>query len=480
MTRTTAALAAALLAALTTAGSALPATGAEPVVIQAVPPTPQVAATIATNLAAPWGLAFLPDGSALVSERDTARIKLIANGAVTTVGTVPGVQPGGEGGLLGLAVAPTFATDRLVYAYFTAAGDNRVVRMRFDTGLGTPEVIISGIAKNTIHNGGRLAFGPDGMLYVSTGDAGNSANSQNPNSLNGKILRVTPTGAAAPGNPTAGSRVYTMGHRNVQGLAWDGAGRLFASEFGQNTWDELNLIQAGRNYGWPTVEGIANNPNFVDPLVQWSTAEASPSGIAFAGDTVWLASLRGQRLWAVPVQGGALDGNPVAFLNGTLGRLRLVTTAPDGSLWLMTNNTDGRGTPRSGDDRVVRLTLGGTTPPPPPPPPPPPAGTCRVTYTASNWGGGGGFTANLTVANTGTTAINGWTLAFTFPNGQRVTLPGWGATWAQPGDVTATNLDWNRTLAPNTSVGIGFNGTFTTTNSPPTSFTLNGTGCATG
>jgi aldose sugar dehydrogenase len=155
-----------LLAALTTATAS-----ADPVGILAVPPTPQQAGTIATNLASPWGLAFLPDGSALVSERNTAQIKRIANGSVTTVGTVPGVVPGGEGGLLGIAVAPTFATDRLVYAYFTAANDNRVVRMRFDTGLGTPEVIVSGIAKNTIHNGGRLAFGPDGFLYATTGDA---------------------------------------------------------------------------------------------------------------------------------------------------------------------------------------------------------------------------------------------------------------------------------------------------------------------
>jgi glucose/arabinose dehydrogenase len=326
--------------------------------VQAVPPTPRVASTIATNLAVPWGLAFLPDGSALVSERNTARIKRIAGGTVTTIGTVPGVQPAGEGGLLGIAVAPTFNTDRLVYAYFSSANDNRVVRMRFDTTLGTPQVLITGIAKNTIHNGGRLAFGPDGLLYVSTGDANNTSNAQNPNSLNGKILRVTPTGAAAPGNPTAGSRVWSMGHRNVQGLAFDPAGRLWAGEFGQNTFDELNLIRAGGNYGWPTVEGRAGNPRFIDPITQWSPAEASPSGIAFARNTVWLAALRGQRVWAVPVLNGALDGTPVGFQNGAFGRLRTVSVAPDGSLWLITNNTDGRGTPRQGDDRILRLTLG--------------------------------------------------------------------------------------------------------------------------
>ena len=349
MYRTAAALATALLAVLTTTASAE---------VLAVPPTPRVAGTVATGLAAPWGIAFLPDGSALVTERDTARIKRIAGGAVTTVGTVPGVRPGGEGGLLGIAVAPTFGTDRLVYVYFTAANDNRVVRMRYDTGLGTPQVVVSGIPRATIHNGGRLAFGPDGMLYIATGDAGQTGNAQNPSSLGGKILRVTPTGAAAPGNPTAGSRLWSLGHRNVQGLAFDQAGRLWAGEFGQNTWDELNRIQAGRNYGWPIVEGTAGNPSYADPVAQWSPSQASPSGIAFARNTVWLASLRGQRLWGVPVLNGAGDGSPVAFLNGTYGRLRLVTPAPDGSLWLLTNNTDGRGTPRPGDDRILRLTLG--------------------------------------------------------------------------------------------------------------------------
>jgi glucose/arabinose dehydrogenase len=326
--------------------------------VQAVPPTPRVASTVATNLAVPWGLAFLPDGSALVSERNTARIKRIVGTTVTTIGTVPGVSPAGEGGLLGIAVAPTFATDRFVYAYFTGPSDNRVVRMTFNgSTLGAQQVLITGIAKNTIHNGGRLAFGPDGMLYVSTGDANNTGNAQNPNSLNGKILRVTPTGQAAPGNPTAGSRVWSLGHRNVQGLAFDSGGRLFAGEFGQNTTDELNLIRAGGNYGWPICEGRCTDTRFINPITQWSTAQASPSGIAFARNTVWLAALRGTRLWAVPVLNGALDGTPVSFFNGTFGRFRTVSVAPDGSLWLITNNTDGRGTPRQGDDRILRLTL---------------------------------------------------------------------------------------------------------------------------
>jgi glucose/arabinose dehydrogenase len=457
-----------LLTALTGTGAA-----AEPAGVLAVPPTPTVAGTVATGLASPWGAAFLPDGSALVSERNTGQIKRIANGAVTTVGTVPGVVPGGEGGLHGLAVASTFATDRLVYAYFTAANDNRVVRMSFNTGLGQPEVIVSGIPKATIHNGGRLAFGPDGMLYIATGDAGQSANSQNPSSLGGKILRVTPTGAAAPGNPTAGNRLWSLGHRNVQGLAFDDAGRLWASEFGQNTWDELNLIQAGRNYGWPTVEGTGNNPNFVNPVVQWPTSQASPSGIAFSRNTVWLASLGGQRLWAVPVLNGALDGSPVNFFNGTYGRLRLVTNAPDGSLWLMTNNTDGRGTPRPGDDRILRLTFSTE-----PPPPPPPTGACGVTYAPTSWGNG--FTANVTITNTSTTAVNGWTLTWTF-GGNQVITNWWNTTITQNGGaVTARNVGHNPAIPANGNQSFGFQGTYSGANASPASFTLNGTACTLG
>lgn len=445
-----------------------PSVSAEAAGVLAVPPTPAASGTVVTGLSSPWGLAFLPDGSALVSERNTGQIKRIANGAATSVGTVPGVVPGGEGGLLGIAVSPSFATDRFVYAYFTSANDNRVVRMPYTTSLGQPEVILSGIAKAQIHNGGRIAFGPDGMLYVSTGDAGQSANSQNPSSLNGKILRVTPTGAAAPDNPVAGNRLYSLGHRNVQGLAWDGQGRLWASEFGQNTWDELNLIQAGRNYGWPTVEGQAGNPNFVDPVVQWPTSEASPSGIAFAHDTVWLASLRGTRLWAVPVANGALDGTPVNFFNGTYGRLRLVTNAPDGSLWLMTNNTDGRGTPRPGDDQIVRLTFSDD-------PPPPTDGACRVTYAPNTWQNG--FTANVTITNTSTTAVNGWTLTWTFSGNQQITNA-WNSDIVQQGaNVTARNVGHNPSIPANGSQTFGFQGTYSGTNTSPTTFTLNGTVC---
>jgi len=313
---------------------------------------PQV---IARNLDVPWGLAFLPGGDALVAERDTGRIlRLTPGGAPRQVYDVPGVTAAGEGGLLGLAVSPDFTENNLVYAYFTGEQDNRIVRFRLAGGK--PDVIFDGIAKAGFHNGGRLAFGPDGMLYVGTGDAGDTRRSQDRSSPNGKILRLTPDGAPARGNPIAGSPVYSLGHRNVQGLAWDSAGRLFATEFGQNELDEVNLIKPGRNYGWPLVEGAGNTEGgrFTNPLVTWSTDEASPSGMAIAGNTAYVAALRGERLWSVPLNGEAA-GAPRAELRGRYGRLRTAVIAPDGSLWLTTSNTDGRGDPRDGDDRILRF-----------------------------------------------------------------------------------------------------------------------------
>ena len=311
---------------------------------------------LARGIDVPWGLAFLPGGDALIAERDTGRILRLApgGGAARQVAEVPGVAAAGEGGLLGLAVSPNFATDDLVYAYLTAADDNRIVRFRL--GGGQPEVVFSGIAKATYHNGGRIAFGPDGMLYAGTGDAGNTSSSQDPASPAGKILRLTPDGDPAPGNPTAGSPVYSLGHRNVQGLAWDAEGRLFATEFGQNDVDEVNLIEAGRNYGWPEVEGEGDTAGgrYTNPLVTWQVREASPSGIAITGGTAYVAALRGERLWAIPLDGDRL-GEPSAQLTDRYGRLRSVQVAPDGALWVTTSNTDGRGDLRDGDDRILRF-----------------------------------------------------------------------------------------------------------------------------
>ncbi|MFC0107087.1 PQQ-dependent sugar dehydrogenase [Kibdelosporangium aridum] len=316
--------------------------------VSAVPA--QAATTVvASQLAVPWGLGFLPDGSALFTERNTAKIRQLRNGTVTDVQTVPGVSAQGEGGLLGLAVSPQFEQNRTVFIYYTTASDNRIARVVLGQ---APQPIVTGIPKANIHNGGRLAFGPDGLLYAGTGDAGNTSNAQNRASLAGKILRMTPEGGAAPGNPF-NSLVYSLGHRNVQGLTWSTDGRLFSSELGQNTFDELNQITSGANYGWPTCEGRCNNPNFVDPLATWSTSQASPSGIAFYKNSLYMAGLRGQRMWLIPVTSTGV-GTPRALYQNQFGRLRTPVAGPDGNLYFTTSNRDGRGSPVAADDRIVR------------------------------------------------------------------------------------------------------------------------------
>ena len=311
--------------------------------------------TVATELSVPWGIAFLPDGDALVAERDTARILRIpaGGGEPREVMQVPGVNTNaGEGGLLGLAVSPNYGRDRLVYAYFTSDTDNRIVRFRLG---GRVRTVLTGIAAAGIHNGGRIAFGPDGKLYAGVGDAAETSNAQNRESLNGKILRMNPDGSVPSDNPFDGSLVYSWGHRNVQGLAWDRRGRLWASEFGQNSRDEVNLIRAGRNYGWPEVEGVGGGGGgFTDPLVTWSTSEASPSGAAIIGRNLYVAALQGECVWKIPLD-GASAGKPTRMLAGRYGRIRTVVAAPDGTLWVATSNRDGRGSPREGDDRIIAV-----------------------------------------------------------------------------------------------------------------------------
>jgi len=328
-------------------------------------PTPTAARvparrTVATGLSVPWGIAFLPDGDALVAERNTGRILRIGDGRRRVAMRVPGVNTGaGEGGLLGLAVSPTYSRDRLVYAYFTSSSDNRIVRFRLG---GRVRTVLTGLASAGVHNGGRIAFGPDGKLYAGVGDAGNTANAQDRSSLNGKILRLNPDGSVPSGQ---GSRVWSLGHRNVQGLAWDMRGRLWASEFGQNARDEVNLIRRGRNYGWPEVEGVGPTGRFTNPLVTWATSEASPSGAAIIGSNLYVAALRGECVWRIPLRGASL-GEPVRMLSGRYGRIRTVVAAPERSgderaargratLWVATSNRDGRGAPRSGDDRIVAI-----------------------------------------------------------------------------------------------------------------------------
>ncbi|MFC4631469.1 PQQ-dependent sugar dehydrogenase [Promicromonospora alba] len=345
---------------------------------------------VSQELPVPWALAPLPDDSFLVTMRDDAMLARVhpsdgaENGGVEYLAWSSGAQElaeqtvaEGEGGLLGVTVDPEDAGPVIaVFLYRTGETDNAVLRAELDLDSGVLRdltTVLDGIPKASNHNGGRIAFGPDGYLYVATGDAGDPANAQDPESLAGKILRVTPDGEPAPGNPDAGSPVWSMGHRNVQGLGWDPSGRMFAGEFGQDELDELNVIEPGGNYGWPEVEGPGDEAGFIDPVAWWPTSEASPSGIAVTEEAVYLASLRGERLWRVPLLGDAAAvadgespgfGEPQALLEGEFGRLRAVHAGPDGELYVLTSNTDGRGEPMREtpdgplvDDRMLRVTL---------------------------------------------------------------------------------------------------------------------------
>ncbi|MEG3615422.1 PQQ-dependent sugar dehydrogenase [Isoptericola haloaureus] len=314
------------------------------------------ASTVATGLAAPWSVTFV-EGAPLVSERDSARIlELADDGAAREVGVVTGVDTAGEAGLLGLA-----AHDRRLYVYSTTSDGNRIERYDLDGApgtftLGERVTLVEGIPAARFHDGGRLAFGPDGMLYATTGDAGEPDRAQDPDSLAGKILRMAPDGEPPADNPFPGSLVYSLGHRNVQGLAWADDGTLFATEFGQNTWDELNVVEPGANYGWPEVEGVAGVAEYVDPVQQWRPGDASPSGLAHLDGTLFVANLGGEVLRAVPVD----DPSTSAVVVQDEGRLRDAVVTPDGELWIVTNNTDGRGSPGPDDDRVLQLEVAGS------------------------------------------------------------------------------------------------------------------------
>jgi glucose/arabinose dehydrogenase len=331
-----------------TATSAAP----EPTPTASAAPLPRTPETFVDGLSAPWSIVFAGE-SVLVSERDSGRIlEVLADGATREVATIAGVQHGGEGGLLGLALH-----NSSLYVYSTASSGNRVERYLLRGGVGSwrlsePRTVIDGLPAANVHNAGRIAFGPDGKLYVAVGDAGDRPASQDPDALNGKILRLESDGSVPADNPTSGSPVYSLGHRNVQGLAWDEDGRLFASEFGQNTWDELNIIEPGGNYGWPVVEGRAGWGDYIDPVAQWATSEASPSGIAIVDGAVVIANLRGEVLRVVSVDDPSRTRDLYA---GEYGRLRDVKIGPDGAVWILTNNTDGRGDPRPGDDRILRI-----------------------------------------------------------------------------------------------------------------------------
>jgi glucose/arabinose dehydrogenase len=325
----------------------------------------QVAVTVlAKRLEIPWGIAFLPDGAALVTERDTGRILRVgpdsdANGlTVTEAQRLAEVQASGDGGLLGIAVSPAYATDKLIFVFYSTANDNRIGKLQL---TGKLQPIVTGIPRSAQDNGGALAFGPDGFLYAGTGD-GTSGGTEAPNSksLGGKILRMTAAGKPAPGNPVANSLVWSSGHRNVQGIAWDKQKRLYASESGQRKFGELNVIAKGKNYGWPKADGAGTDAKLANPLFSWPNAESSCSGVAVLDQNVATACLLGKRVYLLNVTAnGTVLGTPQSVLSGEYGRLRAVVAAPDGSLWVSTSNQEDGGDPGPDDDRLLRLVFAG-------------------------------------------------------------------------------------------------------------------------
>ena len=321
---------------------------------------------VATDTDIPWGLTTLPDGSILYNRRDAHDIVKLnpVTGAKTTVGTVPNVQStDGEGGLTGLAIAPTFATDHWLYIMHTSPTDNRIVRIQLvgdKLQPDTEQVLLKGILRNKFHDGGRLRFGPDGKLYAATGDAQNGDNAQNKNGLNGKVLRLNPDGSVPADNPF-GNYVWSYGHRNPQGLAFDSQGRLWEQEFGNAIMDETNLIVKGGNYGWPACEGTSGScstPGFLAPKATYPTPAGSCSGLAIVKDVVYLACQRGTRMYRWVISGDKLTGSQQYF-NGTYGRLRTVEPAPDGGLWLTTTNAgDKDSVPNNSNEKILHVALG--------------------------------------------------------------------------------------------------------------------------
>lgn len=311
---------------------------------------------VAKNLEIPWEVAFLPGGEILLTERPGRLLKI---GRDRKIIVVSGVRHVGEGGLLGLILHPDFKTNNFIYLYFTTEENgrlvNRVERYKLQNNTLTDrKMIIGGILGSSNHDGGRLAFGPDGYLYATTGDAERPNLAQDKNSLNGKTLRVAPDGSIPKDNPF-GNAVYSYGHRNVQGLTWDKQGRLFATEHGQSRLDELNLIEKGKNYGWPVTQGDEQRQDMIAPIINSGPDETwAPSGAAFINGSIFFAGLRGETLYEAAIENGNVE-TLKKHLQGEYGRLRTVVLGPDGFLYITTSNRDGRGTPQKDDDKLIRL-----------------------------------------------------------------------------------------------------------------------------
>lgn len=299
---------------------------------------------IANNLEVPWALAFLPNGKLLVTER-AGKVSEIDGGKVSIAQI--NVKQTGESGLHGIAVDPDFEKNNFIYLYYTYSAEednslNRVSRFTFqDNQLKDEKILVGKIPGATIHDGGRIKFGPDNLLYITTGDAANPSLAQDKNSLAGKILRVKDGKA----------EVYSYGHRNPQGITWDNQGRIWEVEHGQSATDELNLIEEGQNYGWPTIRGDQTQAGMKNPVIHSGSDTWAPGDIAFFAGKLYFAGLRGQALFEYNIESRQLTEH----FKGKLGRIREVILSPDNMLYITTSNRDGRGSPNSGDDKIIKI-----------------------------------------------------------------------------------------------------------------------------
>lgn len=302
-----------------------------------------------------WAMAFLPDGKLMFTERNGGVSMVGPDGQITNIHNVA-VYASGESGLHGVVIDPDFNDNHFIYLYYTYRGEgantlNRVSRFVFeDNKLINEQVIVDGIPGASTHDGGRIKFGPDSFLYITTGDAQAPSSSQNKDSLAGKILRVTRDGQAAPGNPF-NNLVYSYGHRNPQGIAWDNQGRLWATEHGPSTRDELNLIEAGSNYGWPDITGTNTRDGMRTPVIQSGSGTWAPAGAQYLDGSIYFTGLRGSALYQYDIK----SDDMTTHLKNKLGRIRDVVLGPDDFFYIATSNRDGRGVPLADDDRILKI-----------------------------------------------------------------------------------------------------------------------------
>ncbi len=335
--------------------------------------------TVATGLEVPWAFAWLPNGDMLFTERP-GRVRIIEGGQLKAepVYIVPDVEPSSESGLMDISAHPSFSSNRYIYIAYAYRGDGKqvkIVRFKFtDNKFTEPEIVIENIPAAPNHAGTRARFGPDGKLYITTGDATKWDLAQDMASLAGKTLRLNDDGSVPGDNPFVNQKgarpeIWSLGHRNAQGLAWQpGTGLMFQTEHGPSQFegrgggaDEVNIVQAGKNYGWPTIWGTRTQPGLEPPLLEYTPACAPASGAFYNGDkfpafkgNFFFGCLRSARIIRV-----VLDGRSVIrqenLLEGNVGRVREVAEGPDGFLYFSTSNRDGRGTPAENDDRILRL-----------------------------------------------------------------------------------------------------------------------------